>query len=200
MKMQWSKYSNLIIEVSKTFCPSCEKQFFEIDGYELQYCPYCEADLGTCDYDSQVNKRIYADFMTGKISINDLIEELPKAIKTTEQPSKAAAVEGILTEEELHEIDCEIYSSLDRTERAMLEKLISSHRLLLSANAELSFKNNLLDGAHCELLAENTKLWDAKKTYEKALGLIADVIYEGPVGALKWRDIANDALEAFDHE
>jgi predicted amidophosphoribosyltransferase len=78
-EMNWNKHSNILIEVSKTTCPSCEKQFFEIDGYELSFCPHCHADLGSCNYDSQEYRRIYVDYMTGELKTH-----LPKDPESTE--------------------------------------------------------------------------------------------------------------------
>jgi Zn finger protein HypA/HybF involved in hydrogenase expression len=68
--MDWKKYSNRLIEVSKSYCPHCEKPFYELDGYELSDCPHCEQDLGSIDYDSQTSVRIFVDFKTGEVKMH----------------------------------------------------------------------------------------------------------------------------------
>ena len=65
--MDWKKFSNCIIEVSKTFCPHCEKPFYELDGYELSDCPHCGEDLCSINYDSQKQVTIYVDYQTGEV-------------------------------------------------------------------------------------------------------------------------------------
>ncbi len=99
------------------------------------------------------------------VNINDLIlaiaEGLPQAIKATEQPSKAAAVEGILTEEELNNLILRLLSTAHSCEKhpefletgdlikivKEIPKFIKYYQSILSANAELSFKKEIFKRA-----------------------------------------------------
>jgi hypothetical protein len=68
--------------------------------------------------------------------------------KVIQEPAK------ILTEEELQKIELDFSLSTSSAAFVMF-RVIDSHRLLLSANAELSFQNMLLKAAYDKLLKEN---------------------------------------------
>lgn len=87
-------------------------------------------------------------------------KDLPQAIKTTEQPSVAAAVEsleGILTEEELN-ILTEIAIKNKGLRITNTMELIKSNRNLLSINAELKAENFDLKASVILNVRENKRL------------------------------------------
>lgn len=70
-EMNWHKTSNKLIEINKILCPRCDEPFNEIDGYELDTCPYCETALHgeNISLDKQVYVRIYVDHKSGELKV-----------------------------------------------------------------------------------------------------------------------------------
>ncbi|MFS0822154.1 hypothetical protein [Bacillus sp. 1P02SD] len=63
--------SNRKIEVDMTRCDVCQQAFFELKDYELDHCPYCNADFyhGNANVETTLEIGIEVDYKTGKLNI-----------------------------------------------------------------------------------------------------------------------------------
>ncbi|SDJ78565.1 hypothetical protein SAMN04487909_12877 [Aneurinibacillus migulanus] len=67
------KSSNILIDVNKTQCTTCEKSFYEFEESELSNCPYCKEELTSYNTKSVEDKylRIVINHETGVITAHE---------------------------------------------------------------------------------------------------------------------------------
>lgn len=133
-------------KLSEPVAKALEKLSLHCKGDNIMIMRIIVGNYSPEQYSLQLFDEIY---LIRQAPFNNILIALVESLKdgkATEQPSAAAAVEGILTEEELNKLE---FINNDSSQQITLNKksireLITSHRHLLSANAELSFKNQKL--------------------------------------------------------
>lgn len=56
------------IEIYKSKCSECEKEWYELDGYELDECPHCEAGTDYASHTETQIAELEIDAVTGALS------------------------------------------------------------------------------------------------------------------------------------
>lgn len=69
--IDWRKYSNTPIKISKVICEHCKQDFYELYDSELGDCPHCEGELNWEESETTTYKHVqlYIDYKTGEVKI-----------------------------------------------------------------------------------------------------------------------------------